>query len=308
MKNNVSAPKIIRCFFLLIFFPVICHCAHAGDPYGALPGSSPVDWPSPDPKLDTMSFPISFDWREHGGVTPVKDQGVTPNCYPCWAFSLIGACESAFTIATGDITILSEQQLIDCNTNGFGCNGGFVNGWTALRDYGAVTADCYPFAGEDGECVQSGCEPAGWVAGVYPVPYTVNSLKYALMHHGALSCSMTIYNDIMSYSGGCYENPGTQAINHGVVIIGWDDTMCDGDGAWIVRNSWGTSWGDVGVAYMKYGTANIGRHAQWFEYSPDPVPQGLHYRLFMPTVLLAENDWFKRLRVFATRQRCKDST
>ncbi|MBN1355667.1 hypothetical protein JXA40_05275 [bacterium] len=257
-----------------------------------LTGSAATNQPVPNPLLEDMVFPERFDWRERDGCTPVKNQGSGGNCYPCWAYSLIGACESVFKINTGLDLDLSEQQLIDCNTNGYGCDGGFIHGWTALRDYGAVTETCYPYIAEDGECTQSQCEPQGWITGVYPVPFSVNSLKYALMHHGSLSCSMTVYNDFMFYTGGCYENDKMQPINHGVVIVGWDDALCDGTGAWIVRNSWGPNWGDGGVAYMKYGTCNIGRHAQWFEYSQFPVESGLHYGLFVPDISLVEGDWF----------------
>ncbi len=125
-----------------------------------------------------------------------------------------------------------------------------------------------------------------------PFHTRVNSLKYALLHHGALSCSMTVYNDFMFYSDGCYENPGIKQINHGVVIVGWDDSMCDGTGAWFVKNSWGTGWGDEGVAYMKYGTCNIGRDAQWFEYSDSPVTQHLHYGFFTPDTQLNDGNYF----------------
>jgi hypothetical protein len=273
----------------MVFWMAQAGAAHEGG-YGTI--ASPPPWPFPDPRVESMVFPRSFDWRAENGFTPVKDQGVTPGCYPCWAFSLIGACESVFKIATGIDYDLSEQFLLDCNTSGYGCNGGFVDGWTALRDYGAVTSACYPYTAEADDCHAADCGPAGWIAGVYRVPYSVQSIKYALMYHGCLSCSMTIYNDIMSYSGGCYENPGTRPINHGVVIAGWDDDMCDGEGAWIVRNSWGDDWGEGGVAYMKYGTANIGRHAQWFEYSPVLPGPGLHYGLFMPGTSLGADDWF----------------
>ena len=86
----------------------------------------------------------------------------------------------------------------------------------------------------------------------------------------------------MFYQEGCYSKDGTEPINHGVIIVGWDDTMCDGEGAWMVKNSWGTLWGDNGVAYMKYGTCNIGKHSQWFEPAEESPGQAFHYSLFMP--------------------------
>ncbi|MBN1552742.1 hypothetical protein JW979_14810, partial [bacterium] len=84
----------------------------------------------------------------------------------------------------------------------------------------------------------------------------------------------------------------TKPINHGVVIVGWDDSMCGGEGAWMVKNSWGTNWGDEGVAYMKYGTSKIGMHSQWFEYSDHQPDQPMHYGLFMPDTSLDAGDMF----------------
>ncbi len=255
-------------------------------------GFSPAAWPTPDPALESMVFPSRFDLRETGGATPAKNQGFSSTCFPCWSFSLIGAAESAIRLSTGIEYDLSEQQLLDCNVNGYGCDGGFINGWTALRDYGAVPEICYPFMNTDTDCNQSRCEPVGWITGVYPVPYSIHSLKYALLHHGALSCSMTIYNDIMSYSGGCYFNDGTRPVNHGVVLLGWDDAACDGTGAWIVKNSWGPDWGEDGAVWMRYGTCNIGKHAQWFECATQQPPQQLHYSLGMPDMIMQSGDWF----------------
>ncbi len=71
-------------------------------------------WPTPNPTVESMSFPSRFDWRENGGYTPARQQGMG-DCYPCWAFSLIGAAESACKISTGIDWDLSEQQLLDCN-------------------------------------------------------------------------------------------------------------------------------------------------------------------------------------------------
>lgn len=249
-------------------------------------------WPTPDPLIEMMDFPSAFDLRQTGGATVAKNQGFSSTCFPCWSFSLIGAAESAIRIATGIEYDLSEQHLLDCNTNGYGCSGGFVDGWTALRNHGAIEEECYPFLNADSPCGQDTCTPVAWISGVYPVPFSVKSIKYALFYHGALSCSMTIYDDIMSYSEGCYSNDGTKSVNHGVVILGWDDSLCNGEGAWIVKNSWGPGWGEDGCVLMKFGTCNIGKHAQWFEYSATQPGTQLHYGLSMPDTTLSAGDRF----------------
>ena len=139
-----------------------------------------------------MTFPEKFDWREHNGYTEAKDQGGEGECFSCWSYSLIGGVESAIKIATGEDFDLSEQQLIDCNTNGYGCDGGFKDGWTALRDYGAVLESCYPFVADDTDCAESDLRTGGvdqWrlPCGVYHQRHQVcidESRRLKLQHDG----------------------------------------------------------------------------------------------------------------------------
>ncbi|MCD4690594.1 T9SS type A sorting domain-containing protein, partial [bacterium] len=78
----------------------------------------------------------------------------------------------------------------------------------------------------------------------------------------------TVYTDFHSYSTGCYENPGTNPTNHCMLICGWDDSACDYEGAWLVKNSWDTTWGDGGYVWIKYGTCNVGSNARLLQYYP----------------------------------------
>jgi Papain family cysteine protease len=220
-------------------------------------------------------LPERFDWREEGGTTEPRNQGMG-DCFPCWAFAIIGAVESVVMIHSGMAFDLSEQQLLDCNDKDYGCSGGFLDGWSDLASYGAVEESCYPFEAEDGDCRQSGCSPVARIAGEHIVSNTVDDIKTAVMNHGAVACGMTVYNDFSFYTGGCYEHEDLQPMNHGVVIVGWDNAMCGGEGAWIVKNSWGTGWGENGFAWLKYGTCRIGTGARWYEYVPvEPTPTPL---------------------------------
>jgi hypothetical protein len=103
----------------------------------------------------------------------------------------------------------------------------------------------------------------GWV----PVNNNVNAIKTALQT-GPVSCAMTVYNDFNYYSGGCYEHDGFDPINHAVLIVGWDDTLCDGTGAWIVKNSWGPGWGMGGFFYIRYNSCYIGYATALVNYVP----------------------------------------
>ena len=198
-----------------------------------------------------------FDWREMGGVTPVKDQG---QCGSCWDFAATGAFESAVLINTDIEMDLSEQQVLSCNTGGSSCNGGWMeDAYDIFMNNGAVYESCMPYeADDDVPCTQEECDPVAWMTGYVDVPNNINSIKNALLV-GPVSTTFMVYND---FYWNCYWHEDTGDINHAVVIVGWDDNMCGGLGAWIVKNSWGTNWGDEGYFYMPYGSCGIGRYTQ----------------------------------------------
>lgn len=215
----------------------------------------------PDPEIERMTFRDRFDWRDYGGVTPAKNQ---LDCGSCWAFAAAGAVEAGIKINSGVELDISEQQAIDCNGVGSDCDGGQCTvGYSIYKDPGAVSEADYPYtATDDGNCRQGAYEKVGYVDGYTFVSNTVASIKYAVENYGPINSSMHAYEDFDSYSGGCYENPGTEPTNHAVLILGWDDSMCGGVGAWICKNSWGTSWGENGFFYIKYGNCRIGSAAQ----------------------------------------------
>ena len=222
----------------------------------------------PPTLLNTESY---FDWRDLGGVTPVTDQG---GCGSCWDFAATASFESAYLIATGDTLDLSEQQVLSCNTGGSGCGGGWMHdAYNLFRDYGAVFETCMPYQANDQiPCTQDECEIAATLLTYDDIPDDVNAIKNALML-GPLSTTFTVYDDFYSYHGGCYEHPGNDPINHAVLIIGWNDDMCDGQGAWIVKNSWGPNWGDHGFFYIKYGSASFGQYTQRAVFRPSGLPR-----------------------------------
>lgn len=232
------------------------------------PGQSgllPVDALTPRPSI--RELPAVWDWRIEGGTTPVRNQGY--HCASCWAFGAVAVFESAIMVATGRAEDLSEQQVIDCNTGGWGCSGGPRSAaYEIFMTYGAVAEACLPYIDDENPtCEQGSCEPIDYMDDWADVPPDITSLKEAV-YEQPLAVGMTVYEDIFSYTGGCYENDEQQPANHAVLIVGWDDTMCDGAGAWIVKNSWGPNWGDEGYVYIKYGSASIGTMAQRVYYTP----------------------------------------
>ncbi len=212
------------------------------------------------------SLPESWDWRELDGVTPVRDQ---LECGSCWAFAATAAFEAAVRLHGFEELDLSEQQLILCNAYGHGCDGGWMT--TAYKHYmmrGGVLEACEPYVGDDGlPCGQRTCEVADFLDGYEDVSPTVRALKSALLH-GPLAVAMTVHDDFRFYTGGCYSPPAQGAPNHAVLLVGWDDRMADGRGAWLIKNSWGEDWGLDGFAWVEFHTCELGYGAQSVRYVP----------------------------------------
>jgi hypothetical protein len=216
----------------------------------------------PPPLIDSRD---RFDWRDMGGVTPVKDQA---NCGSCWDFAATGAFESAILILDGIEMDLSEQQVLSCNPWGSSCSGGWMEDAYALfRDHGAVEELCMPYeADDDVPCTEGLCDVVATLYTWIDIPNNVNSIKNALLD-GPISTTFMVYGD---FHWDCYWHADTGDLNHAVVIVGWDDSICNG-GGWILKNSWGSSWGDNGYFYMPYGSCGIGR------FSMQPILPGLTF-------------------------------
>ncbi|MFH1502553.1 MAG: C1 family peptidase [Candidatus Eisenbacteria bacterium] len=205
-------------------------------------------------------YPAYWDWREVGGTTPVKDQG---SCGSCWDFAATGALEGNLRVMEGVVYDLSEQQGLDCNDGGSSCDGGWQGDtYEVFTDPGAVTEECMPYLAHESTCRQRTCEKVAIMDGYQYVAGNVNSYKAALMV-GPISACYTVYEDFNEYNGGCYQHVwGGYDAGHCIVIVGWDDSMCGGNGAWICKNSWGGGWGVGGYFYIKYGDSGIGYGAE----------------------------------------------
>ena len=236
----------------------------------------PDNWQETAPFMDitpSRDLPASFDWRDSDGCTPVRNQG---GCGSCWAFSTVGALECNIKIRDGVSEDLSEQYLVSCNRDGWGCGGGWLAHdyfeWKsdACGGVGAVLEADFPYAAADLPC---GCP--------YNHPYTieswafigppsgtpsVESMKQAILDYGPISICVSVNDAFQAYGGGIFSGCNNGEINHAVVLVGWDDDQGSG-GVWFLRNSWSSGWGEGGYMRIPYGCSYVGYAAVLVDYA-----------------------------------------
>lgn len=220
-----------------------------------------------DHGVNDRHLPSEWDWREHGGVTGVRHQGA---CGSCWCFSAAGAFESAIMLDEGFEVDISEQYALSCNTGGSGCSGGWMaDAYEVWQTYGAVTEEDMPYEADDTiPCPGSTYPAVAKIDDVHDVGFSVSQIKDAIYNHGPVSATMMVYPDLVPYESGCYYHSCSSELNHAILLVGWDDSYCTGQGAWIMKNSWGDDWGMDGYAYMQYDAACIGGYGTYVDYLP----------------------------------------
>ena len=202
---------------------------------------------------DNVELPSQTDWRSQGAVTKVKSQG---QCGSCWAFSVTGALEGQHFRKTGKLVSLSEQNLIDCSKKygNHGCNGGWMNnGFRYIKENGGIdTEDSYAYLGTDHQQCKFRKETIGATSTGYTVipPNNEKQLLNAVATVGPITVAIQVTSSFQSYHGGVYYEPrcDPKKLNHAVLIVGYGSE--GGHDYWLVKNSWGTSWGQEGYIKM----------------------------------------------------------
>jgi len=220
--------------------------------------------------LNRDPLPSSLDWRDVGGITPVKNQG---SCGSCWAFAATAQMEAYIKIYYGVEMDLSEQQSVSCNPYGAGCDGGWASAsYYVFQQQGAVTEACMPYLSMDppgAPCIESGLKKYGYVTGYNYISNNVEQIKAALQN-GPVCTGIDASDAFEAYGSGCFDEISFST-NHLVLIVGYDDRSCGEEGAWIIKNSWGPGFGEGGYITVKYGAANTGSSVTQLQYVAPPV-------------------------------------
>lgn len=203
-----------------------------------------------------VSIPEQFDWREKGGVTPVKFQG---ECGSCWSFAVTGAIEGHVFRKTGRLPNLSEQNLVDCGKEEFGlvgCDGGFQEyGFEFVTTQtGIAGADKYPYLDKKDTCKYKAALKNAEITGFATVPpQDETKMKEVIATLGPLACSINGLETLLLYKRGIYADDECNKgeVNHSVLVVGYGSE--NGQDYWIVKNSWDKAWGEDGYFRLPRG-------------------------------------------------------
>merc|ERR1719333_535238 len=188
-------------------------------------------------ELPTDNLPSEIDWRDKGAVNPIQDQG---NCGSCWAFSAIASMEGTHFITSGKLEKLSEQQCVDCDTDSYGCSGGWQDNcmWYVFDNGGLNTEEDYPYTAATGFCTADWNTGPVTVSEVNPVKGHMDDQLMAAIANGPTSVTIDASSTVFhNYTGGVINDSscGT-SLDHAVTAVGYG-TDPDGGDYYLVRNS-----------------------------------------------------------------------
>ena len=202
-----------------------------------------------------------IDWRGEGLVTDIKDQ---QQCGSCWAFSEVGTMEGAKAKKTNKLVSMSEQDLLDCVPDCYGCNGGWpslaiqyvING---SKTEGIDTEISYPYTAQDGTCNFTKNNIGGKFHDVIKIPEGNTKYLYdSILSVGPISVAIDAEEDFQSYKTGIFESYmcSNTSLDHAVLVVGYGITSKNKK-YYIIKNSWGTDWGMDGYIYFSADIPNM---------------------------------------------------
>jgi cathepsin L len=212
-----------------------------------------------DPLVYEPSLPTAdtVDWRTKGAVTPVKDQG---QCGSCWAFSATGAMEGQKVVAGGQLVSISEQQLVDCSRayGNMGCNGGTQDGAFKYAIANGMEKETdYPYRAVDGTCRYDKSKVVTHITGYHDTVRASEADLVKSIDGQPVSVDIDAsHTSFQLYKSGIYYEPrcSSYQLDHAVLAVGYG-TESAGD-YYIVKNSWGLTWGTQGYILMSRNKSN----------------------------------------------------
>ena len=201
----------------------------------------------------------TFDWRNvPNRVTPVKDQGL---CDSSWAFSAVENIESVWAIEKRSLVNLSVQQILDCDVLSHGCSGGgtIEDAFDyVFRIGGLEREENYRYVAKDQQCSPDPFNPYASIDGFERVPIPNDTAMMLYLYNNAPLSMCLDATSWQFYRGGVMTNRCGVSLNHCVLITGYDSTLTRSAPNWIVRNSWGTNWGENGYIYLDMSDGECG--------------------------------------------------
>jgi C1A family cysteine protease len=208
-----------------------------------------------------VTAPATFDARQKGWVPGVRNQG---QCGSCWAFAVTGVMSINYAKKHGGSPLtLSEQQLVDCDKSSYGCSGGWPIVAATYAKNGVMLNSDYSYTARVGTCAFVASKARAYVSTTGEISKSVSAMKDAIYSNGAI-VGLLNADKMQSYHGGIISASGCPAKTaHAIAIIGWGNS--GSTPYWIVRNSWGSNWGESGYCRVVMNQNACGIET-WPEY------------------------------------------